>query len=281
MSLPSSNTHSNIDTQGIDDIDGDNQTDTLNNVNSTVTSTVNNTANNSAHTHSSHNWRYGLRLSIPVAMGYVPAGIAFGVLSQVASVPAWAAILLSILLYAGAAQYACLPMLSAGMPVGSMASNIAAINLRHLFYGLPLLKSLPEQRLARGYCLFALTDETFSLLTSQPEQIRASVMLPVSLFNQSWWVLATVLGVAMGSAVADVIPHLDFALICLFAILAYEQFCYIRQSLPIFIAVLALLLAAVITTDWLLLTAIAISMGLILLLACASNHRKQPQHKEI
>ncbi len=209
-------------------------------------------------------WSEGFKKSLPVAMGYLPAGIAFGVLAQVAGVPIWATIMLSIVLYAGAAQYACLPMLSAGLPIGSIATNIAAINLRHVFYGVPLLQYLPTQKLAKTYCLFALTDETFSVMTSLPLDARQKLILPISLFNQSWWVLASAIGVMIGSALNDLVPHLDFALVCLFAILAYEQFQSIKRYFPIGIAAVALIIASFFTSNWLLLMAITLCMLLIL-----------------
>ena len=211
-----------------------------------------------------YDWAEGFRKSLPVAMGYLPAGIAFGVLAQVAGIPVWATIMLSIVLYAGAAQYACLPMLSAGLPIGSIATNIAAINLRHVFYGMPLLQYLPKQKLAKTYCLFALTDETFSVMTSLPNESRQALILPISLFNQSWWVLASAIGVLIGSALSDLVPHLDFALVCLFAILAYEQFQSIKRYFPIAIAIIALVIASMFTSDWLLLVAITICMLMIL-----------------
>nr|WP_269117276.1 AzlC family ABC transporter permease [Psychrobacter sp. Ps6] len=197
-------------------------------------------------------------------MGYLPAGIAFGVLAQVAGIPVWATIMLSIVLYAGAAQYACLPMLSAGLPIGNIATNIAAINLRHVFYGMPLLQYLPKNKLAKTYCLFALTDETFSVMTSLPNESRQTLILPISLFNQSWWVLASGIGVMIGSTLSDLVPHLDFALVCLFAILAYEQFQSIKRYFPVGIAVIGLIVASLFTSDWLLLAAITICMLMIL-----------------
>ena len=211
-----------------------------------------------------YDWAEGFRKSLPVAMGYLPAGIAFGVLAQVAGIPVWATIMLSIVLYAGAAQYACLPMLSAGLPISSIATNIAAINLRHVFYGMPLLQSLPKNKIAKTYCLFALTDETFSVMTSLPNESRQALILPISLFNQSWWVLASAIGVLIGSALSDLVPHLDFALVCLFAILAYEQFQSIKSYFPIAIAIIALVIASIFTNDWLLLVAITICMIMIL-----------------
>ncbi len=212
----------------------------------------------------SYLWTEGFKKSIPVAMGYLPAGIAFGVLAQVAGVPLWATLMLSIFLYAGAAQYACLPMLSAGMPVGNIATNIAAINLRHIFYGMPLLQYLPSHPLAKTYCLFALTDETFSVLTSLPLASRRALMLPISLFNQSWWIIASAIGFMIGGALGNVVPHLDFALVCLFAILAYEQYQSIKRYFPIIIAVISLIIATFFTTDWLLLVAISLCMLMIL-----------------
>lgn len=221
-------------------------------------------------------WQQGFRLSLPVAMGYLPAGIAFGVLAQVAGLPLWASLMLSILLYAGAAQYACLPMLSAGLPVASIATNIAAINMRHLFYALPLLSALPHARLARMYCLFALTDETFSVMTSIDPAQRQSVFLPLSFFNQSWWVIATLIGALVGGVLNDWIPHLDFALVCLFAVLAYEQFAKVASPLPIIIAIIALICAHLLTGNWVLLSAISLCIVLIILSGLVIPHRPSP-----
>ena len=211
-----------------------------------------------------YDWAEGFKKSLPVAMGYLPAGIAFGVLAQVAGIPAWATIMLSVVLYAGAAQYACLDMLSDGLSISNIATNIAAINLRHVFYAMPLLQYLPKNKIAKTYCLFALTDETFSVMTSLPNESRQSLILPISLFNQSWWVLAGTIGVMIGSTLSDLIPHLDFALVCLFAILAYEQFQSIKRYFPIGIAVIALVIASFFTSNWLLLVAITICMLMIL-----------------
>ena len=219
-----------------------------------------------------YDWVEGFKKSLPVAMGYLPAGIAFGVLAQVAGIPIWAVMMLSIVLYAGAAQYACLPMLSAGLPIGNIATNIAAINLRHVFYGMPLLNYLPKQKLAKVYCLFALTDETFSVITSLPNESKQALMLPISLFNQSWWVLASMIGVIIGGALSDLVPHLDFALVCLFAILAYEQFQSIKRYFPIVIAVVSLAIASLFTSNWLLLVAITICMVMILARGIWAQH---------
>ena len=62
-------------------------------------------------------WQQAFKVSFPVAMGYIPAGIAFGVLFVAAKLPIWAAILSSVVLYAGAAQYASIALLAGGVGI--------------------------------------------------------------------------------------------------------------------------------------------------------------------
>ena len=88
-------------------------------------------------------------------------------------------------------------------------------------------------------------------------------MQPISLLNHSYWITGTVLGLLIGAGLNDLVPHLDFALVCLFAILAYEQFKVIKAYYPIMIAMLAFIMAMIFTPNWLLLAAICFSLGLI------------------
>ena len=63
-----------------------------------------------------------------------------------------------------------IPMLSAGLSVGSIALATLVVNLRHVFYGLSLLHALPQHPIARAYMVFGLTDETYSVLTTLPPE---------------------------------------------------------------------------------------------------------------
>src|SRR5690606_29143280 len=105
-------------------------------------------------------------LTAPVAMGYVPLGAVFGFLFVQAGGPGWLALASSLLIYAGAAQFMMVPMLAAGLPLSAIVLATLVLNLRHVFYGLSLLNTLPAGRLQRWYCIFALTDETYSVLTA-------------------------------------------------------------------------------------------------------------------
>lgn len=219
-------------------------------------------------------WKEALGLSMPVAMGYVPAAIAFGVLMSAAGLPWWWALLLSVFLYSGAAQYACIPMLATGANVASLSINTLVINLRHVFYALPLLQQLPKRSLRRWYALFALTDESFSLLTTMPATQAQKLFVKIVWLNQMYWVVGTLMGIAIGAGLNDLVPNLDFALTCLFVVLAYEQYQAKRVWWPCVVAVLAFVVASVVTVDYLLLVAVALCALVILLWAVLKRSKE-------
>lgn len=125
-----------------------------------------------------------LALTAPVAMGYIPLGTVFGFLFVQAGGAWWLAVGASVFVFAGAAQYMMIPMLAAGMSVGTIALATLVVNLRHVFYGLSLLNRLPRGKLARCYLVFGLTDETYSLITTLPAGSSDRQMLQVALLNQ-------------------------------------------------------------------------------------------------
>lgn len=184
-----------------------------------------------------------LTLSLPVAMGYVPLGTVFGFLFVQAGAPWWLALVASCIVYAGAAQFMMVPMLAAGLPVLAIAGATLVVNLRHVFYGLSLLHRLPATALARWYLVFALTDETYSVLTTLPAGTSTRQMVGVALLNQGWWLLGTVLGAVIGAQAQVGWVGLDFALATLFAVLAVEQWRSAASSAPLWLALAAYALA--------------------------------------
>ncbi len=201
-----------------------------------------------------------LSLSIPVAMGYIPLGMVFGFLFVQAGASWWLALLASIFVFAGAAQFMMIPMLSLGLPMASIALATLVVNLRHVFYGLSLLDKLPAKPWARWYLVFALTDETYSVLTTLPSGTSTRQMVAVALLNQGWWVLGTMLGALIGTQAQVPLVGLDFALAALFAVLAVEQWRSADSSAPLWVAVLSYAVAQTVMQQQALLIAIALSV---------------------
>ena len=182
-------------------------------------------------------------LTAPVAMGYIPLGTVFGFLFVQAGAAGWLVIVSSLLVYAGAAQYMMIPMLAAGLPVGAIALATLIVNLRHVFYGLSLLDKLPRQRLLRWYMVFALTDETYSVLTTLPATTRDRQKALIALLNHGWWVLGTALGALIGAQAQVTLAGLDFVLASLFAVLTVEQWRTRKSSAPLWVALAAYAIA--------------------------------------
>jgi 4-azaleucine resistance transporter AzlC len=202
-----------------------------------------------------------LTLSVPVAMGYVPLGMVFGFLFVQAGAVWWLALVASVAVFAGAAQFMMVPMLASGLPVASIALATLVVNLRHIFYGLSLLDKLPQPRLARWYLVFALTDETYSVLTTLPAGTRTGQMVGVALLNQGWWGLGTLLGALIGSQAQVPLVGLDFALAALFAVLAVEQWRSAHSSKPLWVALVSYAGALMLWPAQALLLAIGLSLA--------------------
>jgi 4-azaleucine resistance transporter AzlC len=205
-------------------------------------------------------------------MGYIPLGLVFGFLFVQAGGAAWLAVLASMLVYAGAAQYMMVPMLAAGMPVSAIVLATFIINARHVFYGLSLLQRFPQQRLLRWYMVFALTDETYSVLTTLPASTCPRKMALLALLNQSWWVLGTLIGVVIGSQVPVSLAGLDFVLAALFAVLTVEQWRTRKSAAPLWVALAAYGLAFVCVPKHALVIAIALSIASALILIGKVSH---------
>lgn len=162
--------------------------------------------------------------SLPVAFGYVPLGMAFGVLLVGLGYPWWWAPVMGVVIFAGSAQFLAVSLLAAG--AGAFDAFIATLllNLRHVFYGLTVLDRYKALGRGRSYAIFGLTDETFSLVAGSPPQgDDRRYVLGLTLINQGWWVLGCALGALAGGALPFSTEGLAFSLTALFAVLLVEQ----------------------------------------------------------
>lgn len=100
------------------------------------------------------------------------------------------------------------------------------------------------------------------------------MMFKISILGMSYWTFATIVGILLGDSVSQYIPNLDFALPCLFAILAYEQYSSQKQWKPIFIALIRFLLAGQITQTSVLLVAIIIAIIIVAFLPQSFTEKK-------
>ena len=173
-----------------------------------------------------HCLKVALRTTIPVFLGYISCGIAFGLITINAGYPWWLAPATGILIFAGAGQFLAVPLFAAGTPIPVILVTELLLNIRHIVYGLPLINQFKECKRFKPYLIYALTDETFSLLTTTtvPPDIPAEdYYFAVSILDQSYWVGGCLIGALVGSMIPFDMTGVDFALTALFAVLSIDQ----------------------------------------------------------
>lgn len=165
--------------------------------------------------------------TIPVMTGYLVLGFGFGIVLKSSGFGMALALAMSGLIYAGSMQYVAIGLLTAGTPLFTIALTTLMVNARHLFYGISMLDKYKYTGKRKPYLIFALTDETYSLVCNDnpaiaPEQ-RKDYYLLVSLLDHFYWVTGTALGVAIGSLLSFNSEGIDFALTALFVTVFVDQ----------------------------------------------------------
>ena len=174
-------------------------------------------------------------LTLPVLMGYLAIGVAFGLMLQSAGWGVGWAALMSLTIYAGSGQYLGVSLLAAGAPLTQVAFLTLMVNFRHLVYGLSMLEKFRGMGLRKLYMIFSLTDETYALLSSAraPEGVdEHDFFFTVALLDQSYWVLGSVIGSLLGSALGFNTTGVDFAMTALFLVIAVGQWKAAGSHLP-------------------------------------------------
>ena len=180
--------------------------------------------------------------TVPVMTGYVFLGFGFGiVMYQSGYGPVWS-IAMSLLIYAGSMQYVAVGLLTGGAGLLTTALTTVVVNARHLFYGISMVDAYKDAGKKKPYIIFALTDETYSLVSRNqiPEGIsRHSYCFLVSLFDHSYWVGGTALGALAGNLLPINFEGIEFVLTALFVTIFVEQWLSTKNHLPAIIGTAA------------------------------------------
>lgn len=216
--------------------------------------------------------KYSFLSTLPVMAGYLVLGIGFGILLHDKGYSFWWAILMSVGIYAGSMQYVGVGLLAGHASVLSTALMTLMVNARHLFYGISMVEKYRDTGAARPYLIYALTDETYSLVCDPylPKGIeKKNYYFWVSLMDQSYWVLGSFLGCLLGSALTFNTEGIDFSMTALFVVIMVEQWEKTKQHIPavlgIVVSVICLLIFGV--SNFLIPSMIGITVGLFVMKA--------------
>lgn len=179
-------------------------------------------------------WKQAWLASLPVMVGYIFVGIAFGLLLYSQGYSWLWALASSVIVYAGSMQFVLVSFLSAGASLLTVAVTTLTVNSRHLFYGISFIERFKKMGLWKLYMIYSLSDETYSLLclAQGRGEENPKYYLLVSAFNQISWILGSILGALIGTFIPFNSTGIDFAMTALFLVIFIEQIIQSKSKLP-------------------------------------------------
>lgn len=198
----------------------------------------------------------GVRDAVPLMLGLIPFGITCGILAMAAGLTRSETIFMSLLVYAGAAQFIAISMLAAGIHDWSIITlTTLLINLRHLLMGAsmaPYMLKLPLS--VQAFLSFGLTDESFALNTAHIARTEYSPYYQAGSQTALYmiWAASTTVGVFLGGYITDPLAWgIDFAMPAIFLALLIPRL-KDRRSISVFVAsaVIALLGSLYLPGKW-------------------------------
>jgi len=206
--------------------------------------------------------------TLPVLTGYLALGAGFGILLADKGYGLQWALFMSVAMFAGSMQFVGAGLLAAPFAPAQTALMTFMVNARHLFYGLPMIERWKGSGRRKPYQIFALTDETFSLLVSvetPPDLEPRAFEFWMAALNHSYWIA----GSAAGALIARAIPFdpagIDFSMTALFVVIFLEQWRGGKGRLPAAAGLGCALICLIAFGDrWFLLPSMAVILAVLL-----------------
>jgi 4-azaleucine resistance transporter AzlC len=167
-----------------------------------------------------------VKVTVPVMMGYIPLGMAFGLLLSSLLIPWYYAFYMSVFIFAGSGQFLALSLFASQATILEIGVATFLLNLRHTFYGLAMVSTFKNFSWKKNYLIFGLTDETFALLKTREvdEKNREKIYLIITGLNQFYWVLGSVVGAVLGNILPFNYKGIEFSLTALFIVLSIDLY---------------------------------------------------------
>ncbi len=175
-------------------------------------------------------------------------GTGFGILMRSSGYGVLWTFAMSALIYAGSMQYVGVSLITGGAGVLTALLATFSVNARHLFYSVSMIDRYRDTGKYKPYLIFALTDETYSLLSdghAEKTQDPPRYSFWVSLFDQSYWVTGSVLGSLLGTVLPFPTTGIGFSMTALFVASFTEQWIRDKDHIPAFTGISVTLLCLI------------------------------------
>jgi len=149
----------------------------------------------------STDFKKGIHAGLTIAVGYMPVALTFGLLAKTTGLTLFEAVLMSLLVFAGAAQYISLSLIASGIGIGVIIFNTFIVNIRHFLMSASLNEKMEKDTfLNKAIYAFGLTDETFTVIATKEGKSTTSFAFGVMLIAYGSWVVNTGIGHVIGAS---------------------------------------------------------------------------------
>jgi len=188
----------------------------------------------------------GLKVGLPIGIGYIPIAVAFGLLAKSLAIPNIVGVLMSLVIYAGASQFIGVNLLVVGASFGDIVITTLLLNLRHFLMSATLSQRV-ETNISkpwRALLAFGVTDETFAVSVLQKQdKLSRYFVLGLNAIAFAAWNFGTWLGIFFATGVPEIIKtSMGIALYAMFIGLLIP---HVKKSKPVLVVAM---LAVIINT---------------------------------
>jgi len=149
----------------------------------------------------------GVKAGVPIALGYIPIAITFGMISQTSGIPNFITVMMSIIVFAGASQFISVEMMAAGASVVEIIITTFILNFRHFLMSSSLCSKIKGNTQTRimNIVAFGITDETFAVASLQKQSVSQHWLLGLNFTAHFAWVAGTIVGIYAGNILPEVL----------------------------------------------------------------------------
>ncbi|MDX4012872.1 AzlC family ABC transporter permease [Aliarcobacter skirrowii] len=209
-----------------------------------------------------------LKITTPVALAYIPLGMAFGIFAVSYEVPWYFATLMSLIVYAGSAEFLIVAFIISFASILEVFIAIFFVNLRHFFYGISILNDFKNLKgFSKIYSIFGLTDETFALLklVDIKSEEKQKVYPIITALGHLYWVFGVFLGSFFGQFLKFDSKGLNFILTALFIVLSIELYNKVKQKNIVIISIFISIFGLFLPDQYMLVITLLISASILIL----------------
>lgn len=153
-------------------------------------------------------FKKGFQAGISIGIGYFPIALTFGLLAKTSGLSLGETVMMSLIVFAGAAQYISLSLLAYGTGIFEIILTTFIVNIRHFLMATSLNeKSEPAPIIKKIIYAFGITDETFSVAATKEGTVSSGYMFGVISISYSSWVVFSGLGHLIGASLPQTLQE--------------------------------------------------------------------------